>query len=81
MEKVSKTIAIEAGGFQQDLGEVRQAVREQKEAFWKEMPEDVQKYRNNFNKKIDGVNKKIDGVVDEAKETANSVLQSIGDLF
>ena len=85
MEEVSRTIAAEAGGFQQGVSDIKKDLREKREAFWKEMPDEVQEYRKDLNKKV---NEGIDdgkaaahGAVDWAKQKADSVFDDLNNLF
>ena len=85
MDEVSRTIAGEAGGFQPEVGGFTKGIREKREAFWKEMPDEVQEYRNEYNKKrqelIGGMKEKAVEASDWAREKANSIFDSVGDLF
>lgn len=65
MNTVSSDVIAEASGnLSAKLGEVREA----KEAFWKQMPDEVQEYRNRFNEKRREVRDEVIGKAEEIKD-------------
>lgn len=78
MNRAGKAFVAGVAGFREWRDEKKNEFREAKEAFWKEMPDEVQEHRNRAKERIDSV---VNPAQEKLKQTGDEILDRAGKLL